>query len=75
MAKIYWAGQSCFQISVSNSRDHSADIVIDPFDEKVGLKLPNFSADILLVTHDHADHNNIKGVKGDAVCGFGAGRI
>jgi L-ascorbate metabolism protein UlaG (beta-lactamase superfamily) len=64
MAKIYWAGQSCFQISVSNSKDHSADIVIDPYDEKIGLKLPNLSADILLVTHQHHDHNNIKDVKG-----------
>jgi L-ascorbate metabolism protein UlaG (beta-lactamase superfamily) len=64
MAKIYWAGQSCFQISVSNSRDHSADIVIDPYDESIGLKLPNLSADILLVTHDHHDHNNVKGIKG-----------
>ncbi|MGA2417905.1 MAG: MBL fold metallo-hydrolase [Candidatus Staskawiczbacteria bacterium] len=64
MAKIYYAGQSCFQISVSNSRDHSADIVIDPYDEKIGLKLPNLSADIVLVTHDHYDHNNVKGVKG-----------
>lgn len=66
MAKITWAGQSCFQISVSNSRDHSADIVIDPFDEeKIGLKLPNLSSDILLVTHQHYDHNNVKAVKGD----------
>ena len=64
MAKIYWAGQSCFQISVSNSKDHSADIVIDPFDETIGLKLPNLSADILLVSHQHKDHNNIKDVKG-----------
>ena len=64
MAKITWAGQSCFQISVSNSREHSADIVIDPFDESIGLKLPNFSADIVLVSHEHKDHNNIKGVKG-----------
>jgi L-ascorbate metabolism protein UlaG (beta-lactamase superfamily) len=65
MAKITWAGQSCFQISVSNSKDHEANIVIDPFDEKIGLKVPNFSADILLVTHDHYDHNNIKAIKGD----------
>jgi len=65
MAKIQWAGQSCFQISVSNSKDHSAEIVIDPFDEKIGLKMPNFSADIVLVTHDHYDHNNVKAVKGD----------
>src|SRR3989344_9166358 len=64
MAKITWAGQSCFQISVSNSRDHSADIAIDPFGDDIGLKVPNFSADILLVTHEHHDHNNVKGVKG-----------
>ncbi len=63
MAKITWAGQSCFQISVSNSKNHDADIVIDPFDEKIGLKVPNFSADILLTSHDHADHNNTKAVK------------
>ncbi len=64
MAKINWAGQSCFQISVSNSRDHSAEIVIDPFDEELGLKVPSFSADILLVTHQHSDHNNVKAIKG-----------
>ena len=66
MAKIYWAGQSCFQISVSNSRDHSADIVIDPFDgDKLGIKMPNLSADIALVTHDHYDHNNTGALKGE----------
>ena len=65
MAKIYWAGQSCFQISVSNSKDHSADIVVDPFDPSfTGLKLPNLSADIALVTHEHKDHNNVSGLKG-----------
>jgi len=63
MAKITWAGQSCFQIAVSNAKDHSAQIVIDPFDEKIGLKVPRFSADILLITHDHSDHNNKKAVK------------
>jgi len=66
VAKIQWAGQSCFQISVSNSKDHSADIVIDPFDgDDIGLKMPNVSADIALVTHDHHDHNNVKGLKGE----------
>lgn len=64
MAKITWAGQSCFQISVSNAKDHSADIVIDPFDEKIGLKMPNFNADILLISHDHPGHNDVKAVKG-----------
>ena len=60
--KITWAGQACFQISVSNSKNHSADIVIDPFSD-IGLKMPNFEADVLLVTHDHKDHNKTKAVK------------
>ncbi len=64
MAKITWAGQSCFQISVSAGKDNSSDIVIDPFDEKIGLKMSNFNADVLLVSHNHHDHNNVKGVKG-----------
>lgn len=64
MAKITWGGQSCFQISVTVSKDNTSDIVIDPFDEKIGLKVPNFSADLLLVSHDHHDHNHTKGVKG-----------
>lgn len=63
MAKITWAGQACFQISISNSKEHSAQIVIDPFDEKTGLKIPKLEGDILMVTHDHFDHNNVKAVK------------
>jgi L-ascorbate metabolism protein UlaG (beta-lactamase superfamily) len=63
MAKITWAGQSCFQISISNSRERSVDIVIDPFDESLGLRVPSFSADILLITHQHFDHNNVKAIK------------
>ncbi len=62
MAKITWAGQFCFEISVSNAKDSTANIVIDPFDEKIGLKLPSMTADVLLVTHNH---NNAKGVKGE----------
>jgi len=63
MAKIYWAGQSCFQISLSNSKDNSAEVVIDPYSD-IGLKLPRLSADIVMVTHDHPDHNNIGAVAG-----------
>jgi len=63
MAKITWLGQSCFQINVSNGKENSAVIVIDPFDESIGLKMPRLSADLLLITHDHPDHNNIKAVK------------
>src|SRR3989338_1496000 len=70
--KLTWAGQSCFQISVSNGKDHSANVVIDPFGD-IGLKMPNFEADILLVSHGHDDHNNIKAIKGEAFLVDGPG--
>lgn len=43
-------------------------MVIDPFDESIGLKLPltlrRNEFDILLATHEHKDHSNIKAVGG-----------
>jgi len=62
MAKIYWAGQSCFQISVSNSRDHSADILINPLKEE--------KADILLLTKDD---NKVRTTKGESFIVDGPG--
>jgi L-ascorbate metabolism protein UlaG (beta-lactamase superfamily) len=64
MAKLTWAGQACFQLSLSNGKDHEASIVIDPYGD-IGLKMPNMSADILLVSHGHPDHNNVEAVKGE----------
>jgi len=61
---INWHGQSCFQISSTRGKDNHVSIVIDPFDESIGLKVPKLQADILLVTHDHSDHSNIKAVSG-----------
>ncbi|MDO8618753.1 MAG: MBL fold metallo-hydrolase [Candidatus Daviesbacteria bacterium] len=56
---ISYFGQSCFKI-----KGKSASVVIDPFTpEMIGLKLPkDLSADIVLQSHDHGDHNNAAGV-------------
>jgi len=59
---IIWHGQSCFQITSSQGKNNQIDIVIDPFSEDIGLRVPKLEADILLVTHDHNDHNNVKAV-------------
>ncbi len=63
--QIIWKGQSCFQIATNHGKNHQINIVIDPFDETIGLRVPKLEADILLVTHQHHDHNNVKAVSGD----------
>ena len=40
-------------------------LTTDPFNEKTGLKPPNFETDIITVSHDHYDHNNTKSLRGD----------
>lgn len=42
----------------------NATIMIDPFD-KLGYPPPNASADIVTVSHEHFDHNNVAAVKGN----------
>jgi len=61
---IIWHGQSFFQIQTSLNKGEQTTLAIDPFDESTGLKPPSFQADVLLITHDHHDHNNKKAIKG-----------
>jgi len=62
---INWYGQSCFQITSSQGKNNNVSIVIDPFSEDLGLRVPRLTADILLVSHGHSDHNNVKAVAGE----------
>lgn len=61
---IIWKGQSFFEITAKGKEGEPVKIVTDPFDAKIGLRVPKTEADILLVTHDHSDHSNIKAVAG-----------
>jgi len=70
---IFWKGQSCFQITTTQGKNNQVNIVIDPFDESLGLRLPKLEADILLVSHSHSDHNNVKAVSGNSILIEGPG--
>lgn len=56
---ITYLGHSCFRIVGGD-----LSVVIDPYDPKIGMKLTSVTAQIVLVSHDHGDHNYIKGVQG-----------
>ncbi len=57
--EITYIGHSCFKI-----KGKDVTLVIDPYDPKIGFKLPKLECDVLLTTHDHPDHHNLAGVSG-----------
>jgi L-ascorbate metabolism protein UlaG (beta-lactamase superfamily) len=59
---ITWQGQSCFKIQDKIGPD-GITVATDPFDKSIGLKTPNFEADIVTVSHDHFDHNNVQALR------------
>lgn len=60
--KVIWHMHSCFEVSDSST------VVVDPHDGRsIGVKPPSLRADMVLISHDHFDHNAIRAVKGDYV--------
>ncbi|MFP3872146.1 MAG: MBL fold metallo-hydrolase [Candidatus Natronoplasma sp.] len=55
--RIRWHGHACFEIGDDNI------IVTDPHDGKsIGISPPKVEGDIILVSHDHYDHNAVREV-------------
>ncbi|MBI4039004.1 MBL fold metallo-hydrolase [Candidatus Daviesbacteria bacterium] len=56
---IYWYGQACFRL-----KGKKTSVIIDPYDPQfTALKLPkDLVSEIILVTHDHKDHNYSRAV-------------
>ena len=63
--KIKWLGHSSFLITSENG----TKIVTDPYTPTDSLTYAPFNqpADIITISHDHFDHNNIASVKGGPV--------
>ena len=64
--RIQWFGQSAFQLQAEDGT-----VVIDPFGDLGGGRVQfgyppvaGLSADLLLVTHEHRDHNGVEAVAG-----------
>ncbi len=50
--RIIWRGHSCFEIQSDEAR-----IVLDPYLEVPGYKELDLTADLVLASHEHDDHN------------------
>jgi L-ascorbate metabolism protein UlaG (beta-lactamase superfamily) len=70
--QVEWYGQSAFRLTASDTT-----VAIDPFADLSGLTarglqfdypaIDDLTAELLLVTHEHADHNGVEVVGGDPV--------
>jgi len=70
--RVDWYGQSAFRLSAP-----AHAVFIDPFGDMSGAAahgmrfeypaIEDVSADLLLVTHEHADHNGVEGIGGNPV--------
>lgn len=59
---ITYLGHSAFKL-----KGKEATVICDPFDKKmVGFPMTQVSADIITISHEHEDHNLIKGISGTA---------
>jgi L-ascorbate metabolism protein UlaG (beta-lactamase superfamily) len=79
--RVEWYGQSAFHLSTPE-----ASVFIDPFGDLSALSgrgiqfdyppIEGIEADLLLVTHEHADHNSVEAIGGDpAMLRSTAGRL
>jgi len=59
--RVSWLGHAMFLLEDGAGNR----IVTDPYNEHVGYRLPDVEADIVLISHDHADHSHVQLVKGD----------
>lgn len=59
---VRWHGHACFEL-----RD-SSTVIMDPHDGKsIGIPVPSLRGDVILVSHDHFDHNCVRMVKGQNI--------
>lgn len=66
--KIKWLGHACFLIEGEKGR-----LITDPYDESMSYRPPDFSVDVVTVSHDHFDHNAVGRVKGSPTVVRGEG--
>lgn len=71
---ITWIGHSCFKIE-----SNGYTIITDPYEDRYvpGLKPLRETADMVLCSHDHGDHNaaSLIELKGDGPCPFNVEKI
>jgi L-ascorbate metabolism protein UlaG (beta-lactamase superfamily) len=70
--KVKWLGHACFSITSRNG----FRVITDPYAVGGGINYSPIreTADVVLVSHDHGDHNNVSAVQGKPEVVKGSGK-
>jgi L-ascorbate metabolism protein UlaG (beta-lactamase superfamily) len=68
--KIKWRGHASFLIEAESKK-----IIIDPFNEEYGYPMNPVFADMVIVSHEHRDHNAVETVSGQPRIIRGPGKV
>lgn len=60
---VKWFGHSSFLLTLKTGYR----ILIDPYGKFLGYRMPSLPADVVVVTHDHRDHNHVQVVQGEYI--------
>ena len=67
---VTWLGHACFLLKSEEGRS----LLLDPFHEsELGYSMPITEADIVIISHDHLDHNNVDAAGSNPDVIFGPG--
>ena len=58
--KMEWIGHACFRMTSANG----TKVVTDPYDESVGIRMMKVPCDMVTISHEHHDHNNVDMLEG-----------
>ncbi|MBU0619033.1 MBL fold metallo-hydrolase [Patescibacteria group bacterium] len=59
--EIVYFGHSCFWL-----KTQEAGVLMDPFADKIGMRLPKVAPDIVCCSHQHSGHNDVSQISNSA---------
>ncbi len=61
--KLEWIGHACFRLTAEDG----TVVITDPYDESVGIEMLPLEADLITMSHEHHDHNEMRMIVGRPV--------
>jgi uncharacterized protein (TIGR03437 family) len=63
--EVTWIGQACFLLQEVGSDFVGPRVITDPPNAAQGYDLPTVDAHVVTISHNHGDHNNSAGIRGN----------